>query len=139
MAINTSFSGNPTSCCDQETLGADPLYFKWQVVRGDTSSIVFQFLMNDEITELDLSSWSFVATAFNSKNQTSYDLDVAVSGGQVEVTATADVTENWGTGIIQSSVAELNFDLQATNIDSTVWTPVIGTIRVIGDVTGGTL
>jgi hypothetical protein len=128
-----------TGCCDQQTLGADPLYFKWNVVRGDTSSIVFQFLENDEVTELDMSDWTFVATAFNNKNQQSYDLDVALTGGQVEVTATSDVTATWGNGISQSAVAELNFDLQATNLDGTVWTPVIGTIVVIGDVTGGTL
>lgn len=78
-----------TGCCDQETIGADPLYFKWNVVRGDTSSLTFQFLMNDEVTELDMSDWTFVATAFNNKNQTSYDLDVSVTGGNVEVTATA--------------------------------------------------
>jgi hypothetical protein len=36
-------------------------------------------------------------------------------------------------------VAELTFDLQVVIENETVWTPVIGTISVIGDVTGGSL
>ena len=51
------------------------------------------------------------------------------------VTAPADITAFWGT-TYGGTVAELNFDLEAT-IDETVWTPVIGTISVLGDVAGG--
>jgi hypothetical protein len=36
-------------------------------------------------------------------------------------------------------VTELAFDLQVTIDGATVWTPVIGTITVLGDVTGGSL
>jgi hypothetical protein len=37
-------------------------------------------------------------------------------------------------------VAELSYDLQVTKSDGTIWTPVIGNIVVIGDVTyGGSL
>lgn len=126
-------------CCDAETLGADPLYFKWQVVRGDTSSINIEFYENDEVTFLDLSDWTFLATAYDPSNETSHNLDVLVVGGIVSITATSEITENWGTGI-RSQVAELNFDLEATSLDGVVWTPVIGIVKVLGDVTiGGTL
>jgi hypothetical protein len=40
----------------------------------------------------------------------------------------------WGS-TYRSSVAELMFDLEVT-IDDTVWTPVIGTITVLGDISG---
>jgi hypothetical protein len=51
--------------------------------------------------------------------------------------APASITELWGTGY-KSVVTELTFDLQVT-IDNTIWTPVIGTISVFGDITGGSL
>jgi hypothetical protein len=50
-----------------------------------------------------------------------------------------DVTKNWGVKY-SKVVSELPFDLQAylpENCDDTVWTPVIGTIRVLGDVSPG--
>lgn len=125
-------------CCDEQTLGADPLYFKWNVVRGDTSSITFEFYENNEVDLLDLSSWTFVATAYDPISEDSYSLDVIQDGGVITVNATATITAQWGTGI-RSQVAELNFDLEGTN-DTTVWTPVIGIIKVLGDVTiGGSL
>ena len=46
------------------------------------------------------------------------------------------MTENWGTKY-RSVVAELSFDLQAIVPDGSTtitWTPVIGTICVLGDV-----
>jgi hypothetical protein len=124
-------------CCDDETLGADPLYFKWQVVRGDTSTLDFQFLEDDEVTFIDISDWTFVATAYNPADEESYTLDVVKSNGVVQVIANADVTEQWGSGI-KPQTAELKFDLEGTN-GEIVWTPVIGTIKVLGDVTIGDL
>jgi len=44
------------------------------------------------------------------------------------------MSTNWGTGY-KSKVADLNFDLQVT-MGSVVWTPVSGTISVLGDVSG---
>jgi len=52
------------------------------------------------------------------------------------VTAPADVTVEWGL-IYGSVVAELLFDVQV-DTGSQIWTPVVGTISVIGDV-GGSL
>jgi hypothetical protein len=128
------------SCCPDEFVGADPAQVKWRVVRGDTSSLEFQFLENDETTFLDLSDWTFFATAFNSKTNSADSLDVSVNDGAVTVTADANITETWGTGINQSISLELKFDLQATRIsDGVVWTPAIGIIQVISDVTTNTL
>jgi hypothetical protein len=128
------------SCCPDEFVGADPAQVKWRVVRGDTSSLEFQFLENDETTFLDLSDWTFSATAFNSKTNSADSLDVSVNDGAATVTADANITETWGTGINQSISLELKFDLQATRIsDGVVWTPAIGIIQVISDVTTNTL
>jgi len=128
------------ACCPDEFIGAEPAQVKWRVVRGDTSSLEFQFLENDETTFLDLSDWTFSATAFNSKTNSADSLDVSVNDGAVTVTADANITETWGTGINQSISLELKFDLQATRIsDGVVWTPAIGIIQVISDVTTNTL
>ena len=59
--------------------------------------------------------------------------------GALSVIATPDITKNWGLKY-SKIVAELPFDLQAylpENCEDTVWTPVIGTIRVFGDVSPG--
>jgi hypothetical protein len=128
------------ACCPDEFIGADPAQVKWRVVRGDTSSLEFQFLENDETTFLDLSDWTFSATAFNSKTDSSDSLDVSVNSGSVTVTADANITETWGTENNQSISAELSFDLQAIRTsDDVVWTPVLGIIQVISDVTTNTL
>jgi hypothetical protein len=56
------------------------------------------------------------------------------------ITAECDITQRWGTGY-KSIVAELSFDLSVqigNNLaNPTIWTPVIGTISVLGDVTPG--
>jgi hypothetical protein len=49
--------------------------------------------------------------------------------------APSSITELWGTGY-KTIVTELTFDLQVTIDSDTVWTPLIGTISVIGDITG---
>jgi hypothetical protein len=36
-------------------------------------------------------------------------------------------------------VENIKFDLQVITADYTTWTPVIGTINVIGDISGSTL
>jgi len=120
------------------TIGADPVNFVWNVVRGDTASILIEFYQEDGETLYDTSEWDFEATAFNYRNQTFDQLDVNPASGSVEIVAQSFVTENWGAGIRQR-VAELNFDLQVTTGDGVVWTPVIGTISVTGDITGGRL
>lgn len=121
-----------------QKLGVKPVNMKWFVTRGDSSSIRVQFLEQDEVTPVDMTGWQFEATAFNSKDQVFDDLDVKIEGNDIVITANSDVTEFWGTGI-KTTVAELTFDLQVIIDPFTIWTAVVGTIVVMGDVTGGRL
>ena len=127
-----------TSCCNPETFGADPISIKWNVVRGDKASLRIEFLNNDEVTYFDTSDWSFKSQAYDPKTDIIDELEVVVSDGYVDIIAASDITQYWGTGYT-SVVSELTFDLQVTLSDDTVWTPVIGLIRVLGDVSGGSL
>lgn len=127
-----------TSCCSPETFGADPVQIKWNVVRGDKASLRIEFLNNDESTYFDTSDWSFKSQAYDSKTDIIDELEVIHSVGYVDIIANSDITQYWGTGYT-SIVSELTFDLQVTLGDDTVWTPVIGSIRVLGDVSGGSL
>ena len=122
-----------------EKFGATPANIQWTVVRGDSASFTVSLLENDEITEFDTEGWTYKATAYDPIADVLDELTVSSDGSVVTVTAPADVTVNWGTKY-KSVVAELSFDLQATVPDgsSTItWTPVIGTICVLGDVTPG--
>lgn len=123
--------------CSPEIFGANPANIKWQVVRGDTSSMRVEFFENDEVTPFDTSDWDFAATTYDFRGDVLDELEVSSANGYVDITAPADITSLWGSGYT-STVAELAFDLQVT-IDETIWTPVIGTISVLGDVTGGSL
>ena len=127
------------SCIDCPTIieqyGADPKTIQWNVVRGDTASIRIEFLEDDEVTYIDTSGWTYLATALNLLSNESISLDVVVSEGYVDITATPEQTVEWGLGY-STVVAELPFDLQVTT-NEIVWTPVIGTIRVLSDVTPG--
>jgi hypothetical protein len=119
-----------------EKFGATPANIQWTVVRGDYSSFTVSFLENDEVTEFDTDGWAFAATAYDPSTDFLDELEVSVNGSSVTVSAPASVTENWGTKY-RSVVAELSFDLQAIVPDGSTtitWTPVIGTICVLGDV-----
>lgn len=120
--------------CGPEIFGADPVRIKWNVVRGDTASIRVEFLDNDEVTYFDTSDWFYAASSYDPKGDIIDELTVTPGEGYVDISAGPDLTQFWGTGY-GSALAELNFDLQVT-IDDTVWTPVIGNILVIGDVSG---
>jgi hypothetical protein len=120
--------------CSPEIFGANPANVKWQVVRGDTASLRIEFYENDEITAFDTSDWDFSATSYDFRGDVLDELEIDVYPGYVIVTAPAEITEFWGGGY-NSTVAELAFDLQV-DIDGTTWTPVIGTITVLGDITG---
>ena len=122
----------------RQKVGVDPVNIRWNVTRGDSSSIRVQFLEADEATSVDTSQWIFEASAFNRKERIFDDLEIEVDGNSVIITATSDLTEFWGTGV-STTVAELTFDLQVIIDRNTVWTPIVGTITVIGDVTGGRL
>jgi hypothetical protein len=52
------------------------------------------------------------------------------------ITAPSDITVEWGS-TYGSVVAELLFDLQV-DTGTQIWTPIVGTISVVGDV-GGSL
>jgi hypothetical protein len=123
------------SNCSPDLFGASPANIKWNVVRGDTATINVEFYQPDETTAYDTTGWTYLATAYNAKTDTYYTLDIEDLGASVKITATPLITQDWGTGI-GPQVAELKFDLQVTTLDDTVWTPVIGTISVTGDVTG---
>jgi hypothetical protein len=71
------------------------------------------------------------------------DLSVEADGHIVTITAPASVTELWGSSAYKQIAAELKFDLEViieggsgVNAD-TVWTPVLGTICVLSDITPG--
>ena len=122
-----------------EKFGATPANIQWTVVRGDSASFTVSLLENDEVTEFDTEGWTYKATAYDPIADVLDELTVSSDGSVVTVTAPADVTANWGSKY-KSVVAELTFDLQAKVPDggSTItWTPVIGTICVLGDVTPG--
>lgn len=123
--------------CSPEIFGANPAILKWQVVRGDTSSLRVEFFENDEVTPFDISDWDFASTTYDFRGDVLDELEVSTGNGYVDIMASSEITDFWGTGY-SVTVAELAFDLQVT-IDNSVWTPVIGTITVLGDVTGGSL
>jgi aryl-phospho-beta-D-glucosidase BglC (GH1 family) len=128
-----------TSCCDQTDFGLVPTNIKWSIVRGDTAELTIEFLENDETTTVDMSDWTFLASAYDPKADTIDELQITANETNLVVTAPADITQYWGVGY-SSMVAELTFDVQAVNnITKKVWTPVVGIIKVLGDVTGGSL
>jgi hypothetical protein len=120
-----------------EYFGSNPIIIKWNIVRGDTAKLRVQFLENDESTLFDTYGWQFASSAYDSRGDALDELEIIVGQGYVDIVAPSDITENWGTGT-GSVIAELAFDLEII-IDDTVWTPVLGIISVIGDVTGGSL
>ena len=125
-----------------EKYGASPANIQWTVVRGDTATLLVQFLEDDEITPFDCDEWTFRATAYDPMGNVLDNLTVTIDDNEATITAPASVTEDWGTGYNQVA-AELRFDLEViieggsgANAD-TVWTPVIGTICVLSDMTPG--
>lgn len=123
--------------CTPEKFGADPVIIKWNIVRGDTSPLRVEFLEDDEVTFFDTDGWEYLSTAYDRKTDILDELECDAGDGYVDILAPASITELWGTGYLPV-VSELMFDLQV-KIDDVIWTPVIGTISVIGDVTGGSL
>ena len=127
-----------------EKLGATPANIQWTVVRGDSSTLAVQFLQDDEVTGWNIATWKFLATAYDPTGDILDELKVTVSGYTATIFISADITKNWGSRY-NSVVAELPFDLQATipksagETEDTVWTPVIGSICVLGDITPGGL
>lgn len=127
-----------STCTPEELFGSDPAFVRWQVVRGDTASLRVEFFEDDESTPYDISGWTFTSTAYDQFDDALDLLTVTAGNGYVEIVAPASITANWGNGF-RSLVAEVPFDLQVTLEDNTVWTPVLGNITVLGDVTLGSL
>ena len=130
-----------SSCSPQiKKYGADPASIQWKVVRGDTATLEVEFLEIDETTPFDTDGWTYKATSYDPTGSVLDDLMVTATTGSVIITAEPCLTEKWGTDY-NTVVAELPFDLQITipaaTGEDTVWTPVIGTICVLGDITPG--
>ena len=130
-----------SSCSPQiQKYGADPASVQWKVVRGDTASLEVEFLEIDETTPFDTDGWTYKATSYDATGSILDDLPVTATTGVAVITVDPCITEKWGTAY-KTVVAELPFDLQITipaaSGEPTVWTPVIGTICVLGDITPG--
>lgn len=122
-----------------ESFGATPANIKWTVVRGDTAKLRVDFLENDEVTYYDNSDWTYTATAYDAIGDFLDDLPVTAGDGYIEISIPAETTSFWGTRY-KNVVAELPFDLQVYIEDTeTTWTPVIGTICVLADISPGGL
>ena len=125
---------------DIEKYGANPVSIQWKIVRGDTATLTVDFLELDEITSFDTSDWTYKATAYDPQGNVLDNLEVTATTGSVTITADCSTTERWGVGY-KTMVAELPFDLTVqigNNLaNPTIWTPVLGTICVLGDVTPG--
>ena len=130
-----------SSCSPQiQKYGADPASVQWKVVRGDTATLEVEFLEIDETTPFDTDGWTYKATSYDATGSVLDDLPVTATTGVAMITVDPCITEKWGTAY-KTVVAELPFDLQITipaiTGEPTVWTPVIGTICVLGDITPG--
>jgi len=124
-----------------EKHGASPANVQWTVVRGDSATLKVEFFEDDESTYFDTDNWEFLATAYDVSGDFLDDLPVVAEDGYVEIKVPADITANWGLNY-KTIVAELPFDLEVTITEGseiTTWTPVIGTICVLGDITPGGL
>jgi len=120
----------------QDFFGSDPARITWKVVRGDTAAITVSFLQDNETTAYTTTGWDFVAIAYNPKTDTEYELETSMTSNVLTITAPSDITIEWGS-TYGSVVAELLFDLQV-DTGTQIWTPIVGTISVVGDV-GGSL
>jgi hypothetical protein len=120
----------------QEFFGSDPARVTWKIVRGDTSSINVSFLQDNETTPYSTVGWDFVSIAYDPKTDSEFELETSFASNVLTITAPSDVTVEWGS-TYGSVVAELLFDLQV-DTGTQIWTPIVGTISVVGDV-GGSL
>ena len=121
-----------------EKYGASPANIQWTVVRGDSATLKVEFFEDDEVTAWDTDGWTFLSTAYDPTGAVLDALTVTDEMGYVTISIPSEVTTNWGTQY-KSVTAELPFDLQVTipggsGEEDTIWTPVVGTICVLGNV-----
>lgn len=121
-----------------EKHGADPANIQWRIVRGDSATLKIEFFDDDESTYFDTEEWFYLATAYDPQGDILDDLVVIPGYGFAEIKISPEISENWGSGF-KSVVAEIPFDLQVTipGEETVTWTPVIGSICVIGDISPG--
>lgn len=122
-----------------EKYGATPANIQWTVVRGDSATLKIEFLEDDEVTYFDTDTWTYSATAYDPMGDVLDELEVIGYNGYAEIKISSNITSYWGQKY-KSVVGELPFDLQVSIPqpgDDIIWTPVIGTICVLGDVTPG--
>lgn len=121
--------------------GAKPASVQWKVVRGDTATLKIEFYEKDEVTYLNTTGWTYEATAYDTDGSALNTLGVQGGAGYALISVSPEMTEDWGSGY-KSVVKELPFDLEVTipgTPQNTIWTPVIGNICVLGDVSPGGL
>jgi hypothetical protein len=124
-----------------EKYGASPANIQWTVVRGDNATLKVEFFEDDETTYWDTDGWTFLSTSYDPSGEVLDELTVTDEVGYVTISVPAETTANWGSQY-KTVVSELPFDLQVTipggsGEDDTIWTPVVGTICVLGNVTPG--
>ena len=124
-----------------EKYGASPANIQWTVVRGDDATLKVEFFEDDETTAYDTDGWTYLSTAYDTAGEVLDELTVTESNGYATISIPADIAANWGTQY-KSVVSEQQFDLQGTipggsGEADTIWTPVVGTICVLGNVTPG--
>lgn len=124
-----------------EKYGASPANIQWTVVRGNDATLKVEFFEDDEITAYDTDGWTYLSTAYDPTGEVLDELTVTEDDGYAIISIPADVAINWGTQY-KNVVSELQFDLQVTipggsGEEDTIWTPVVGTICVLGNVTPG--
>jgi len=122
-----------------EKYGASPANIQWTVVRGDNATLKIEFFEDNETTYWDTSDWTFSSTAYDPSGDVLDELTVVDEAGYVTILIPASTTSNWGSQY-KTVVSELPFDLRVTisggsGEEDTVWTPVVGTICVLGNVT----
>lgn len=121
--------------------GTQPIDMQWSVIRGDTSSLKIEFFNNDENTYWDTTGWTYISTSYDPQSDILDLITVTGYPGYAILTASEELTAYWGTKY-GSVVAELPFDLQVvipTDGTPITWTPILGTIRVLGDVSPGSI
>ena len=125
--------------------GVEPVVIQWKVVRGNTATLTVDFLEADEATDWDTSGWTYKATSYDPQGNVLDDLPVEATAGSITLVVPSSTTDRWGNSY-GSVVAELQFDIRVTipgeevsgsSSCDTVWTPVVGTICVLGNVTPG--
>jgi hypothetical protein len=124
-----------------EKYGASPANIQWTVVRGDDATLKVEFFEDDETTAYDTDGWTYLSTAYDTAGEVLDELTVTESNGYATISIPADITTNWGSQY-KTVVSELPFDLQVTipggsGEQDTIWTPVVGTICVLGNVSPG--